>query len=103
MAGTSVRPRRIPTRTCIACRTTRPKRELLRIVRAADGRVALDDSGRVAGRGAYVCRDEACVTRAFERGALARALETYIPADLREALATAANERIQGGEPSGQE
>jgi hypothetical protein len=43
------------------------------------------------------------VTRAFERGALARALETYIPADLREALATAANERIRGGEPSGQE
>jgi uncharacterized protein len=75
----------------------------MRIVRMPDGRVTIDDTGRVVGRGAYVCRDEACVIRAFERDALARALETPIPAGLREALAIAANERIQGGEPSGQE
>jgi predicted RNA-binding protein YlxR (DUF448 family) len=103
MAAAPLRPRRIPTRSCVACRTARPKRELLRIVRTADRRVAIDDTGRVAGRGAYVCRDEACIAKAFERGALARALETAIPASLRETLVTAANERIQGGEPSGQE
>jgi predicted RNA-binding protein YlxR (DUF448 family) len=103
MTGTIARPRRIPTRSCVACRTTRPKRDLLRIVRMPDDRVALDDTGRVAGRGAYVCRDEACLTRAFERGVLARALETTIPADVRDALIAGTNDRIQGGEPSGKE
>jgi predicted RNA-binding protein YlxR (DUF448 family) len=76
---------------------------LLRIVRTPDGRVVVDESGRVAGRGAYVCRDEGCMNRAIDRGALARALETPIPTDLREALAAGTNERIQGGEPSGKE
>jgi predicted RNA-binding protein YlxR (DUF448 family) len=103
MAGPPIRPRRIPTRSCVACRTSRPKRELLRVVRTPEARVAIDDTGRVAGRGAYVCRDEACITRAIERGALARALETTIPPELREELMAGTNEHNQGGVPSGQE
>ena len=103
MAGTPNRPRRIPTRTCVACRTSRPKRELLRVVRTPDAQVAVDESGRVAGRGAYICRDEACITRAIERGALARALETTIPPQLREELMAGTNQRIEGGVANGQE
>jgi len=103
MAGTSGRQRRVPTRSCVACRTSRPKRELLRVVRRPEGQVAVDDTGRLAGRGAYVCRDVACITRAIERGALARALETTIPPGLREELLAGTNEGIQGGEPHGQE
>jgi uncharacterized protein len=103
MADTPNRPRRIPTRSCVACRTSRPKRDLLRVVRTPDARVAVDDTGRVAGRGAYVCRDEACITRAIERGALARALEAPIPPELREELMAGTNERIEGGVANGQE
>jgi predicted RNA-binding protein YlxR (DUF448 family) len=51
-----------------------------------DGRVTIDDSGRVAGRGAYLCRDGSCRTDAIEKGALSRALETPVPPELQAAL-----------------
>ena len=53
-------PRPIPTRSCVACRTARPKRELVRVVRTPGGAMVLDETGRAAGRGAYLCRDAAC-------------------------------------------
>ena len=80
--------RRQPTRTCVACRTERTKRELVRVVRTPDGRVVLDASGRLNGRGAYLCADGACWSLALRRGALQRALETPLPAELRAQLET---------------
>lgn len=82
----AVAPRRVPNRSCVACRTVRPKRELLRIVRNAAGEVAIDPTGRAAGRGAYVCATPECIDLAFKKSALARALRTPLPADLRAAL-----------------
>jgi predicted RNA-binding protein YlxR (DUF448 family) len=58
-------------------------------VRAPDGAVRLDPSGRANGRGAYVCRDEACIAGATGRGELGRALETTLPAGLADQLLTA--------------
>ncbi|HEY8871204.1 MAG TPA: YlxR family protein [Candidatus Limnocylindrales bacterium] len=78
---------RVPNRTCVVCRTSRQKRELRRLVRTPDGHVVMDPTGRLNGRGAYVCMDGSCLTTALEKGALARALSTPIPAALREALA----------------
>ena len=46
----------------------------------------IDETGRLAGRGAYLCRDAGCWTLAAERGALGRALEAPVPAELREVL-----------------
>lgn len=51
----------IPLRTCIACREEKPKREMLRIVRSADGQIALDFSGKLPGRGAYICNGAGCI------------------------------------------
>jgi predicted RNA-binding protein YlxR (DUF448 family) len=65
-----------PERTCVGCRTKRPKRELLRIVRAGQGRVEVDAGGKAPGRGAYVCRDSECVAKATRKGTLGRALKT---------------------------
>ena len=93
-------PRRVPSRSCVACRTVRPKRELVRVVRTPAGEVVLDESGRLAGRGAYVCRSTACLDKAITKGALSRALKTPLPADLREALAegmTMHHPTIEGG------
>ena len=70
----------------MACRTTRDKRELARIVRTPSGQLNIDETGRLAGRGAYLCRDAACWTTALERGALARALEAPVTAELRAAM-----------------
>ena len=50
----------LPQRTCIACRTVRPKRELVRVVHALDGRVEPDPTGKKSGRGAYLCKQREC-------------------------------------------
>jgi len=70
---------------------------LLRVVRTPDRRVVIDWSGRLAGRGAYVCRDGACVNTAIEKGALARAFETPLSPELRAALEAAAMTMSEGG------
>ncbi len=67
---------REPERTCVGCRSTGSKRDLLRVARRPDGSVAVDRAGREPGRGAYVHRDPACVDAALRRGALWRALKT---------------------------
>ena len=76
----------IPQRTCIACRTVRPKRELVRIVRTAENHVEADATGKKAGRGAYLCRQRECWEDVLNsRGRLEHALnlETRIdPQDL---------------------
>ncbi|GAB4528503.1 MAG: hypothetical protein Kow0063_04800 [Anaerolineae bacterium] len=50
----------MPQRTCIACRQVRPKRELIRIVRAPGGEILVDETGKANGRGAYLCRSRVC-------------------------------------------
>jgi uncharacterized protein len=82
----TVARRRLPNRSCVACRTVRTKRELLRIVRSPVGDVSIDLGGRAAGRGAYVCRAAECIDNAIKKGALNRALNTSVPANLRESL-----------------
>jgi uncharacterized protein len=54
------RPKHVPQRTCVVCRSERGKRELVRIVRTRDGGVRVDLTGKVAGRGAYLCKARPC-------------------------------------------
>ena len=68
----------VPTRTCVACRTERPKRELVRLVKAADSPVVVDPTGKLNGRGAYLCQDPACWTQAQRRKAVERALKVSL-------------------------
>lgn len=70
----------------MACRTSRDKRDLVRVVRAPDGTVRVDATGRANGRGAYVCRDETCISTATGRGGLAHALGATLPATLADEL-----------------
>ena len=56
--------RRVPQRTCVGCGDVEGKRALVRIVRAGDGTVAVDPTGKRNGRGAYVHRELACFDRA---------------------------------------
>jgi predicted RNA-binding protein YlxR (DUF448 family) len=64
------KPRHIPLRTCIACGESRPKRELIRIVRTPDGHVVLDPTGKQSGRGAYLCAKRSCWEPALRKGKL---------------------------------
>ncbi len=67
-------------RTCVACANSLQKGELMRIVRMSDGSVRFDATGRVPGRGAYVC-NEACLAEAMRTKRLQRALKTAISED----------------------
>lgn len=72
----------IPQRTCIACHTVRGKREFVRIVRIAEGRVEADPTGKKSGRGAYLCRQRECWDEALStRGHLEHALKMEQPID----------------------
>lgn len=77
------RPKHAPQRMCIACRRTDAKRGLVRLVRTADGRVEVDQTGKQRGRGAYLCHDPACWRLALKRRSLERALrlEHVLPDD----------------------
>ena len=77
----------MPSRTCVICRKARGKAELVRVVRAPDGPLSIDPTGRANGRGAYVCRDVDCLTRAGGRSGLGHALRSDVSQQLRMALA----------------
>ena len=79
--------RHIPQRTCVACRTQRPKRDMVRVVRAPDGSVGVDTTGKKSGRGAYLCLQADCWQTALKRHALEKALKTELSVGDREALA----------------
>lgn len=72
------RRRHVPRRTCVACRTVNPKRELVRVVRTIEGGIEIDPGGKQAGRGAYLCRRKGCWEAALKRRSLDYALKTKI-------------------------
>ena len=67
-----------PLRTCIACRDTKTKRELLRVVRTPDGHVLIDASGKKSGRGAYLCAKLSCWQKALKEKRLEQQFEIEI-------------------------
>ena len=71
-------PRKIPLRTCIACREEKPKREMLRIVKNAAGEIRLDFSGKKEGRGAYICNNAACIKRLRKQRLLHKAFSAEV-------------------------
>jgi uncharacterized protein len=80
------RQKHVPLRTCVACRETKPKRELLRVVRTPDGHVFLDATGKKSGRGAYLCAKRSCWLQAMKTKRLEHELETTISPEDRAAL-----------------
>ena len=77
-------PKTIPLRQCMGCREQKPKNELIRVVRSPEGNVALDFRGKAPGRGAYLCRDSACLKKAVKSRALERALSVPVPQEVYE-------------------
>ena len=81
---TAQRVKHIPQRTCVGCRTVMPKRQLIRIVRSPEGTL-VDETGKLAGRGAYLHDRRSCWERGM-KGALAHALRTTLSAEEQERL-----------------
>lgn len=80
------KPRKIPQRQCVGCRTMKDKKELMRIVKTPEGEICADTTGKKSGRGAYICPDAQCLQKARKARALERAFETAIPEEVYDAL-----------------
>ena len=91
-----IKPKKIPMRMCVGCREMKPKRELIRVVRSPEGEVSLDPVGKKPGRGAYVCREAACLTRAIRQRQLERQLQAPISEETARALQETL-ESLRGG------
>ena len=90
----AVSVKHVPQRTCVACRTVKAKRELIRLVRVSDGRVEVDTSGKKAGRGAYLCGVQECWETGLKGDKLEHVLRTALTQDNREQLIQAAEKLI---------
>ena len=86
-------PKKIPLRQCLGCREMKPKRDLIRVVRAPVGTITLDFHGKKPGRGAYLCPQPECLKRARKAKALERAFSLPIPAEVYDAL----EQEMEGG------
>lgn len=78
--------KKIPMRQCLGCREMKEKRELIRVVRSPEGVISLDFRGKASGRGAYVCRNAACLKKAIKAKALERAFSAQIPSEVYDRL-----------------
>lgn len=78
--------KKIPMRQCTGCREMKPKRELIRVVRNADGDINIDTKGKLPGRGAYICPQTDCLKKARKSRALERAFGVSIPDEIYEIL-----------------
>ena len=70
--------KKTPMRMCTGCREMKPKKELIRIVKTVDGEIALDFTGKLNGRGAYVCKSKECLEKIRKSNALSRAFQTAV-------------------------
>ena len=64
--------KKVPLRQCLGCGEMKSKKEMLRIIRTAEGEVFLDVTGKKNGRGAYICKDAGCLEKARKKKALDR-------------------------------
>jgi len=88
--------KKIPLRQCVGCREMKPKRDLIRVVRNAEGAVSLDFGGKAPGRGAYVCPDPQCLKQAVKSKALERAFSAQIPQEVYDGLLREMEGRAHG-------
>ncbi|MBQ6499370.1 MAG: YlxR family protein [Ruminococcus sp.] len=78
--------RKIPLRKCLGCGEMKDKRTLVRIVRSKEGVISVDLTGKMPGRGAYICRDVSCLNMAVKAKRLERAFSTKIEPEIYDRL-----------------
>lgn len=76
----------VPMRMCIACREMKPKKEMLRVVKNADGEIAVDTTGKLPGRGAYICNGEACLKKLGDKKLLHKTFSADVPQNVYEGV-----------------
>ncbi len=86
--------KKIPERQCMGCNERYPKSTLIRVVRSPEGEISLDLTGKKSGRGAYICKDPACLAKAKRSKRIERTLEC----DISDELYSKMEEELRRGE-----
>lgn len=81
-----MKTKKIPSRICVGCREPKEKKSMVRIVKTAENVICLDETGKMNGRGAYICKNAKCLQRAIQSKGLERSLKTGIPEDVMNLL-----------------
>lgn len=71
--------KKVPLRQCTGCHEMKNKRDMIRVIKTAEGVICIDTTGRKNGRGAYICPSMDCLTKAVKSRGLERSLKTAIP------------------------
>lgn len=88
--------KKIPMRQCVGCGEMKNKREMMRVLRTAEGSFELDTTGKKNGRGAYLCMEKECLMKARKNKGLERSFKMSIPDELYEKLEKEFEEDVQG-------
>jgi len=78
--------RKIPMRMCVGCRTMIPKADLLRVVKTPEGKITFDTTGKLNGRGAYVCKNAECLAKIKKQNSLSNAFKEKVSDEVYESL-----------------
>ena len=78
--------KKIPLRQCIGCGEMKSKKEMIRVLRTAEGEILIDATGRKNGRGAYLCPSCECLKKAVKSKGLDRSFKMAVPREVYEAL-----------------
>jgi predicted RNA-binding protein YlxR (DUF448 family) len=92
------RRKHVPMRTCVVCRESWPKRSLVRVVAVPEKGLVIDPGGKLAGRGAYLCRNPSCWEEAIaSRDLMSRALRMTVSQEAKAALEVFLKEELRAG------
>ena len=78
--------KKIPQRTCIGCNIKKDKKDLIRIVKNKDNEIKVDRTGKLEGRGAYICDSIDCLEKAIKSKRLEKKFEIKIDSTVYEDL-----------------
>lgn len=78
--------KKVPLRQCVGCSEMKSKKEMMRVLKTAEGSIVLDMTGEKNGRGAYLCMKGECLRKARKNKGLERSLKMNIPDEIYENL-----------------
>ena len=78
--------KKVPMRQCVGCSEMKSKKEMMRILKTAEGDIVLDVTGKKNGRGAYLCKSEECLKKARKNRGVERSFKMSIPAEIYDNL-----------------
>lgn len=78
--------KKVPLRQCVGCGEMKGKKEMMRVLKTAEGDICLDVTGKKNGRGAYLCKQKDCLGKARKNKGLERSFKMSIPEEVYDTL-----------------